>query len=193
MTGEQIRLTLEDAFNFFLDPDLGGGSGSYPIGAGLRWHVDYTMPFGERVTNIEMLSTEDVEWEALDLSGTYEVVSNSFVAGGRDGYFQFGMIMDDSPELYVDTYVEYAQSLVNYVREQKLIIDPPISSYSTQVLVLEDGTTIDLREASNAEATNGDGTKATNGAGDTSGSFASFAYQHICFWVVAFVGLSAAL
>ena len=63
----QIRRVLEDAFNFFLDPELGGGDGSYPNSAGLRWHVDYTKPFGERVSELEMILVKlPGQWEPLD-------------------------------------------------------------------------------------------------------------------------------
>ena len=85
MTGDQIRRVLEDAFNFFLDPDIGGGSGSYPISSGLRWDVDYTKNFGERLSNLEMNPDHEAgEWSPLDLDASYTIVTNSFVAGVRE-------------------------------------------------------------------------------------------------------------
>lgn len=85
MTGDQIRRVIEDAYNFFLDPDIGGGSGSYPIASGLRWEVDYTKPFGERVSKLEMNPDhEEGAWTDLDLEATFTIVTNSFIAGVRE-------------------------------------------------------------------------------------------------------------
>ena len=40
--------------------------------------------------NVEMNARlEQSCWSPLDMDGTYTVATNSFVAGGRDGYFTF--------------------------------------------------------------------------------------------------------
>jgi 5'-nucleotidase / UDP-sugar diphosphatase len=44
MTGAQIKSVLEDSVNFFLNEIIGGGTGSYPYAAGLRWAVNYSAP-----------------------------------------------------------------------------------------------------------------------------------------------------
>ena len=70
--------------------ELGGGAGSYPFAAGLRYDIDYNQPFGERIMNVEMnVRLEESCWSPLDMDTTYTVATNSFVAGGRDGYFTF--------------------------------------------------------------------------------------------------------
>jgi len=56
------------------------------------------------------------------------VVTHSFLAGGKDGYLTF-LRLNDS---YVNTYVEYAQSFINYAQQVKIIAEPPLSEYSTQ-------------------------------------------------------------
>jgi hypothetical protein len=50
-------------------------------------------------------------WTKIDMLASYTVVTNNFIATPRDGYYEFGNI-DDS--LKVDTYVEYAQSFIEY-------------------------------------------------------------------------------
>ena len=44
---------------------------------------------------------------------TYTVVSNSFIAEGRDGYLEFGNI---ATELKKNTYLEYANSFVKFAK-----------------------------------------------------------------------------
>lgn len=146
MTGDQIRRVLEDSVNFFLDPTIGGGGGSFPVSAGLRWHVDYTAEFGSRFSNIEVNRRLEEEWEPLDLQAVYNVVTNNFIATPRDGYLTFEEI-DQTSDAYVDTFVLYTQSLIDYASDLGTLEEPEIDEYSTQVLTLVNGTTIDIREA----------------------------------------------
>jgi 5'-nucleotidase len=60
----------------------------------------------------------------------FNVVTNSFTAGGRDGYVTFGAVSRDGRA--VDTYLDYAQSFVDYVKEQGSISKPAAEDYSTQ-------------------------------------------------------------
>eukprot|EP00977_Amphora_coffeiformis_P021414 scaffold9307_cov166-Amphora_coffeaeformis.AAC.1 len=160
MTGDEIKALLEDAVNFFLDPDLGGGAGSYPFAAGLRFDIDITAAFGERITNLEAnpkLAADS--FTALDGSSTYVVVTNSFVAGGRDGYFTF--TKDSIAATYVDLGVEYGQSFVNFIEKEGTIADPPLSEFSTQRVVTQDGTVCDVADAAEPPADNSAATKMT--------------------------------
>lgn len=105
MTGQEIKNAMEDAANFFLG--LGGGPGSYPFAAGLRWQVDYNAAFGSRFTNIEMNPKLAGVWAPLNLTRSYGVVTNSFIGTGRDGYFAFNASTVQAT--FVNTFVEYAQ------------------------------------------------------------------------------------
>jgi 5'-nucleotidase / UDP-sugar diphosphatase len=107
VTGAQIKSALEDSANFFLNTTLGGGTGSYPFAAGLRWKANYSAPFGSRFTDIEMNRRLRGTWTPLNLANNYIVVTNSFVGLGRDGYFTF--LQPSIQASYVDTYIEYAQ------------------------------------------------------------------------------------
>ena len=144
MTGEDIRLVLEDAFNFFLDPEIGGSSGAFPAAAGLRWDVDYTADFGSRVSNLEMNVRLRGDWEPLDLAATFTVVTNNFIAAPRDGYYQFGVVREADSSVYVDTFVEYAQSLIKYVQFVEVLSEPAYDEFSTQRLTDLDGNVTDI-------------------------------------------------
>ncbi|WP_372995075.1 NAD nucleotidase [Marinobacter sp.] len=128
MTGEEIRQVLNEAVNFAHAPD--GSSGAYPYAAGLRWDVDMTRAIGERLFNIEVKSRDETQWRPLDDTETLNVVTNSFTAGGRDGYITFGTVSDDGRA--VDTFLDYAQSFVDYVVERGTLSKPAIGEYSTQ-------------------------------------------------------------
>ena len=58
------------------------------------------------------------------------MVTNSFTGGGRDGYVTFGTVTDDGRS--EDTFLDYAQSFVDYVSEQGTISKPAMDDYSTQ-------------------------------------------------------------
>jgi 5'-nucleotidase len=145
MTGDQIRRAIEDSMNFFLEPALGGGAGSYAFAAGLRYDIDYTAPFGSRITNLEVNRRLEETWRPIDLTATYTVVTNDFIATPRDGYFTFAEIDKNDPDQYVNTFVLYAQSLIDYVKDLRVISDPPLSEYSTQKITFSDGSTYSAR------------------------------------------------
>tara|TARA_B100001057_G_scaffold481237_1_gene555024 strand:+ start:1412 stop:3202 length:1791 start_codon:yes stop_codon:yes gene_type:complete len=128
MTGAEIKIVLEEALDYALQPD--GSDGAYPYAAGLRWHVDTSKPAGERLSNMEFKGRNDSSWSALDSSSTYRIVTNNYIASGRDGYLSFKSVKNDGR--YTDTYLDYAQSFVDYVLERGSIGKLPDSEYSTQ-------------------------------------------------------------
>lgn len=136
MTGAQIKAVLEDGFDFALQPD--GSTGAYPYAAGLRWNADATAAKGARLTNLEYQAKGSVEWVRFDLDATYTVVTNDFVAAGRDGYLTFATIPDDR---IVDTFINYAQGLIDYVEKDLdgTVNKVPAENYSTQSFVPLDG------------------------------------------------------
>ena len=128
MTGAEIKTVLEEALDYALQPD--GSDGAYPYAAGLRWHVDTSKPAGSRLSNMEFKGRNDSSWSALDSSLTYRIVTNNYIASGRDGYLSFKSVKNDGR--YTDTYLDYAQSFVDYVLERGSIGKLPDSEYSTQ-------------------------------------------------------------
>ena len=127
MTGQQIKNVLEDAINFYLDP--AGSWGAYPRASGLRFDVNEALSFGSRVSNMEVNTKLAGSWSAIDMSANYTVVTNNYIAGSKDGYFEFGNVDDSLKE---DTFVEYAQSFIEYAESVKVLEPVPGDRASTQ-------------------------------------------------------------
>lgn len=135
MTGEEIHMVLEEALDYAMQE--GGSTGAYPYAAGLRWKVDASKPMGQRFYDLEVMKRGESNWKALDKSASYKVATNNYIAGGKDGYLTFGTVMKDGR--VVDTYLDYAQSFVDYVTKVGTLTKLPKSEYSTQVFINKDG------------------------------------------------------
>ena len=131
MTGAEIKAVLEEALDYALQPD--GSTGAYPYAAGLRWHIDATKVMGQRFSKMEFKGRNDTGWVPLDMTRTYRLVTNDYIAAGRDGYKTFKTVKNDGR--YTDTYLDYAQSFVDYVQERGTVGKLPTSEYSTQMMV----------------------------------------------------------
>ncbi|MDO6459576.1 NAD nucleotidase [Granulosicoccaceae sp. 1_MG-2023] len=134
MTGAEIKQVLEEAIDYAFAED--GSSGAYPYASGLRWDVDMTQPSGSRIRNLQVKLKTDTDYTAIDETATYTVVTNSFTAGGKDGYLTFGDIEEDKR---LDTYLDYAQSFVDYVERVGSISKLATEDYSTQSFTNADG------------------------------------------------------
>ena len=128
MTGAEISQVLEEALDLALKP--GGSTGAYPYAAGLRWDIDASKSVGSRFSNIQFKGPGESKWSDLDLSRTYKVATNNYIAAGKDGYKMFGVVSKSGR--IVDTYLDYAQSFVDYVKKYKSIDKLPLDDYSTQ-------------------------------------------------------------
>ena len=128
MTGAEIHQVLEEALDYALSE--GGSSGAYPYAAGLRWDIDASRPMGQRFSNIQFKGPNDNSWAPLNKNRRYNLITNNYIAGGRDGYLTFKTVSDEGR--MVDTYLDYAQSFVDYVSERSIVNKLPIEAYSTQ-------------------------------------------------------------
>jgi 5'-nucleotidase len=133
MTGQEIINALEDG----VDYALSGSTGAYPYATGLRWDVDLSKPKGQRFSNVQINPRVKGTWQALNVSKTYKVVTNNFMAKGSDGYTTLGNIPATRK---VDTYLDYALSFVNYVKQVNTLTKLPIDEYSTQRFVDQTAT-----------------------------------------------------
>lgn len=127
MTGAEIKSTLEDALAFAHSE--GGSTGAYPYAAGLRWKVDMTKPRNKRVYDLQVKPKGSGSWKAISANKLYKVATNSYIAGGKDGYETMGKI---AKERRLDTYLDYAQSFVEYVKSKGQIGKLAKGDYSTQ-------------------------------------------------------------
>jgi 5'-nucleotidase / UDP-sugar diphosphatase len=108
-----------------------------PTVPAIRYDVDLTQPFGDRIQNVEVKDRDSGIWAPLDLTKTdYVVVTNSFLASGRDGYDAFGVAFADGR--VVDTFIDYAQGFFDYLEEDLAggtLTVPPPEEFSTQSFV----------------------------------------------------------
>jgi len=71
-------------------------------------------------------------WKALEPGATYVVVTNSFIASGRDGYDAFGVAFDEGR--VTDTFIDYAQGFIDWVEQdaEGVVSVPAPGGFSTQ-------------------------------------------------------------
>ena len=120
MTGAEVLLALEQGLGNVIDND--GSSGAYPYGAGIRWDVDVTEAFGSRFSNVEVRPKGSSTWSAIDDAATYVVVANSFMATGGDGYQVMADVVADGRS--VDTFLDYAQSWIDWLQDESPVARP---------------------------------------------------------------------
>jgi 5'-nucleotidase len=135
LSGAEIVATLEDAVNnHIVTPS---GNGSHPYAAGLRWDLDMSKVKGQRFTNVQARHKTTGAWSAIDPAKTYVLVTNDFIAAGKDGYTTLGVAY--SAGRYVNTYLLYTQSFVDYVLAKTTIARPARADYSHQTVVTAAG------------------------------------------------------
>ena len=79
-------------------------------------------------------------WTAIDPAKTYVLVTNDFVAAGGDGYATLKPIY--TAGRYVNTYLLYTQSFVDYVKAKGTIARPAAADYSHQKVITRDGVAL---------------------------------------------------
>lgn len=127
MTGQQVKDALEDGVDSMLGNNGGTGSGAYPYTAGLRFDVDTTRAKGARISNLEFLSNG--QWGSFELSASYRVITNDFTAGGGDNYLTLKAI---DKALKENTFLDYADAFLQYLKKTPSQSKPTASSYSTK-------------------------------------------------------------
>ncbi|MBU2871508.1 NAD nucleotidase [Colwellia sp. E2M01] len=132
LTGQQVIDVLEDALDAGLNPD--GSTGAYPYASGLRFDVDASQDKGSRISNVEVNSQVATTWTDINLTTTYTIATNDFIASGQDGYDTFGVVYDQGK--FVNTYTEYAQGFIDYVNaltaNNETLQKLPVAEYSTK-------------------------------------------------------------
>jgi len=124
LTGAQIKAVLEDAADF----GITDSSGAFPYAAGLRYDVNRNETKGDRITFIEVRPRLTGGWMPIDNTATYVVVTNSYIAGGRDSYTTFTEVSGSLR----NTYIEYAEGFARYCKEVGTLVEPPREDFSTQ-------------------------------------------------------------
>jgi 5'-nucleotidase len=112
MKGSEIKQVLEDALTNYLDN--GGSTGSFPYAYGLRYDINTEAAANSRISNLEVKNRANGVWSTIENDTMYVIVTNNYIAAGRDGYTTFKTVQDERGE-GVDTFLDYALSFVKYV------------------------------------------------------------------------------
>jgi 5'-nucleotidase / UDP-sugar diphosphatase len=128
LKGHQIHKVLEQALELTLE---GESAGSYPYASGLRFDVNATSTLGTRISHLQINARlQEGTWNDIDWNRTYTVVTNTFLAAGRDGYLEFR-----NAEERNDTNSTYLDAFISYVKAQGNISAPNPEDMSTQHFV----------------------------------------------------------
>ncbi|HNZ92296.1 MAG TPA: 5'-nucleotidase C-terminal domain-containing protein, partial [Acidovorax sp.] len=138
LTGAQVVAALEDGVANHLDNAQ--SNGSHPYAAGLRWNLDMSQAKGQRLSNVQVRNKTTGAWTAIDPAKTYVLVTNDFVAAGGDGYATLGQVYKTGA--YVNTYLLYTQSFVDYVKAKGSIARPAAGDYSHQKVITKAGVAL---------------------------------------------------
>ena len=120
MSGAEIKQVMEEAIEY--STKEGGSTGGFPYGAGIRYEAKKSGELGTRVTKVEVKDRITGEWKPLDLAKTYKLGTNSYLAGGKDGWVTFGKIK--ATRGWTDTAIDYGKSFIDYVADKKSITIP---------------------------------------------------------------------
>ncbi len=104
LTGEQIVAALENGVS-----QVENVAGRFPHVAGLRFTWNPTLPAGQRVEKVEVLTERG--YRPIGAKTVYKVVTNNFLAGGGDGYEVFR----EAKEAVVLGFVDY-EVLAEYLK-----------------------------------------------------------------------------
>jgi 5'-nucleotidase len=139
LKGSEIVAALEDGAASHLDAAV-PSDGAHPYAAGLRWDLDMSKAKGQRFSNVQVRNKTTGAWSAINPAQTYVLVTNDFVAAGGDGYNTLKAIY--AAGRYVNTYLLYTQSFVDYVIAKGTISRPQASDYSHQKVITKAGVTL---------------------------------------------------
>ena len=96
-------------------------------------------PRGQRFANLEVRDRQRGQWQPLETGRRYVVVTNDFIAGGKDGYLTMGVVYRD-PNRWVNTGLYYTQTFIDYIRAQRgQLLKPAAADYSHKSVVDKDG------------------------------------------------------
>jgi 5'-nucleotidase/UDP-sugar diphosphatase len=104
LTGQEIKAALEHGVRQM----PGGTGGMLYVSKGTSYTVDSSKPAGSRVVDV------DINGEKMDLSKTYKVVVNSFIAAGGDAH----TVIQQAKGSRVDTGLVDLDALIDYFKSQ---------------------------------------------------------------------------
>lgn len=133
LSGSEFKQAIEEALAYAVGKN--GSMGAYPYGAGIRYSVDLSQEKGNRVSAVKVWDKGSKSWQPMTARATYILVTNSYIAGGQDGYHTFYRVSERGRSR--DTGIDYAQSLADYARAQHVLKRP--SEFATQRFISTGG------------------------------------------------------
>ena len=97
-------------------------------------------PRGARFSNVQVRNRVTGAWGLIEPMRNYTVVTNDFIASGRDGYTTFGSVFQTGN--YVNNYLLYTQTFVDYVIARGTVNRPAAADYSHQSVITASGLTL---------------------------------------------------
>lgn len=138
LTGAELLAVLEDGVANHLDARQ--SDGSHPYAAGLRWDLDLRQPRGSRFSGVEVRDRADGAWRALEPTRRYRLVTNDFIAAGKDGYATLGRLAAEGRA--EPTYLLYTQTFADHLAAAGTVRRPDASQVSHRRVILADGTVL---------------------------------------------------
>lgn len=135
LSGAEMVAALEDAVANHLDQRQ--SDGSHPYAAGLRWALDMSRPKGQRFSRVEVRDRATGAWAPIDPARRYVLVTNDFVADGKDGYAALGAVSRAGRA--VNTYLLYTQTLADHLAARGTVGRPAAGEYSHQSVITPAG------------------------------------------------------
>ena len=120
--------------------DSAQSNGSHPYAAGLRWALDLSQPKGRRFSQVEVKNRSTGLWSAIDPARSYVLVTNDFVASGKDGYATFAPI--HAAGQFVNTYLLYTQTFADHVTALGTVARPAAADYAHQTVTTKAGVVL---------------------------------------------------
>lgn len=127
VSGAEIKQIIEDVLEFVLG---GTATGAFPYGAGIRFEANQNKDKnGKRIVKLEIQNVKTGAWELVDDSKMYKMGTNSYIAGGKDGYDTLGKIVKARGG--EDTYLPDAESFIKFLK-----LHPNFNAYSESNVIL---------------------------------------------------------
>ena len=112
VTGQQVLDMFEKSLGSILQVNKDGKtvldengqpllepSGGFLQVSGVKVYYDTTLPSGKRVLTVQVKNHINGAYEKLDLSKTYYLTTNDFLAAGGDGYSMLGGVREEGPSM----------------------------------------------------------------------------------------------
>ncbi|MBK8051341.1 MAG: 5'-nucleotidase C-terminal domain-containing protein [Anaerolineales bacterium] len=136
LAGADLRAALENGVSRAENPD-NEGTGRFPQVANLRYSWDGSKPVGERIMSVEV-KNPDGTFSPLDDTRVYEVVANTFMRTGGDGYqvladkaidpYDFGPTTAEAAANYIKAFTPVSATLEGRITR----VDTPATPAATE-------------------------------------------------------------